>query len=366
MVAVATLGDAQEAPRYVAQVGGTPIRAAARSERFIGWLEQETPVPLRTCAECTSSIYLPVEPRGFVDVRQLERARAPREPRPHRLARLPRTTTVYTRRDTRSTVSRQIRGGYVVALYDTPDAEWFERPNGGYIRATDVRFLTPSTLRGVAAPTLPLAFFVAQYVGTTRTAERYERTRVVGAVTDEAVETELGSVPRSSVRIAKVHARPSAVAPDGKWVHVDTAEQTLVLYEGDTPVYATLVRTGSPLHPTARGLHVVYQMTRDATMEGDDASYRVEHVEHILYFRDGYALHAAFWHDGFGSRGSHGCVNLAPADAEFVYGWAPFQVPPGWQSVFPRTLGEPSLHVLVDEELTPEERRARAARAAGR
>jgi len=30
-------------------------------------------------------------------------------------------------------------------------------------------------------------------------------------------------------------------------------------------------------------------------------------------------LHAAYWHDDFGRKKSHGCINLAPKDAKYIY-----------------------------------------------
>jgi hypothetical protein len=33
------------------------------------------------------------------------------------------------------------------------------------------------------------------------------------------------------------------------------------------------------------------------------------------------ALHGAYWHDKFGFKHSHGCVNLPPADAKWIYNW---------------------------------------------
>ena len=44
----------------------------------------------------------------------------------------------------------------------------------------------------------------------------------------------------------------------------------------------------------------------------------------------GLALHTAYWHDGFGHAKSHGCVNLAPIDARWLYFWSDPDVPPGW------------------------------------
>jgi hypothetical protein len=40
--------------------------------------------------------------------------------------------------------------------------------------------------------------------------------------------------------------------------------------------------------------------------------------------------HTAYWHDQFGTRRSHGCVNLAPRDARWLYFWSDPQAPPGW------------------------------------
>ena len=44
------------------------------------------------------------------------------------------------------------------------------------------------------------------------------------------------------------------------------------------------------------------------------------------YFSAGKALHAALWHDRFGIPTSHGCVNLAPVDAEWLYDFTEAQV----------------------------------------
>ena len=42
------------------------------------------------------------------------------------------------------------------------------------------------------------------------------------------------------------------------------------------------------------------------------------------------ALHTAYWHDKFGTPRSHGCLNLAPWDARWLYFWSDPWVPPGW------------------------------------
>ena len=50
--------------------------------------------------------------------------------------------------------------------------------------------------------------------------------------------------------------------------------------------------------------------------------YYLEDVPWILYFDKSRALHGAYWHNGYGYPRSHGCVNLSPADAQWLYNWA--------------------------------------------
>lgn len=36
---------------------------------------------------------------------------------------------------------------------------------------------------------------------------------------------------------------------------------------------------------------------------------------------DGIAIHGAFWHNGFGEKRSHGCINVTPEDAKWIFRW---------------------------------------------
>jgi len=56
-------------------------------------------------------------------------------------------------------------------------------------------------------------------------------------------------------------------------------------------------------------------------------------VPFVMYFQLAYALHGAFWHDGFGRPRSHGCVNLAPEDARWIFRWSDPQLQPQAQSI---------------------------------
>ena len=47
--------------------------------------------------------------------------------------------------------------------------------------------------------------------------------------------------------------------------------------------------------------------------------YSVEAVPWVQYYTGTTALHGAFWHRRFGHPRSHGCINLAPADAHWLF-----------------------------------------------
>ena len=80
--------------------------------------------------------------------------------------------------------------------------------------------------------------------------------------------------------------------------------------------------------------------------------YDVDRVPYVLYFHDDEALHAAYWHDGFGTPASHGCVNLSLADARWLFDWAPPRLPPGW-NVVEANAGDPAALWVLIETRTP-------------
>ena len=132
--------------------------------------------------------------------------------------------------------------------------------------------------------------------------------------------------------------RPPGVGADERWIHVDLSEQTLVAYDGDVPVFATLVSTGKQPGMTPIGVHRV-QIKHVATPMRDqpveDEAYSIDDVPWTQYFQGSIALHGAFWHGGFGLVRSHGCVNLSPPDARWVFGFTDPPLPDGWHAAAP-------------------------------
>ena len=147
-------------------------------------------------------------------------------------------------------------------------------------------------------------------------------------------------LPGEALAIAQPHEDPVGHARAGKkWIEVSIKRQMLIAYEGTRPVFATLVSSGrggmsDPEKTTAtiRGIFYVHAKHVSGTMDGEEGSdsFDLRDVPYIQYFHEGYALHGAYWHDEFGKPRSHGCVNLAPADAHWLFEWTDPVVPPEW------------------------------------
>jgi lipoprotein-anchoring transpeptidase ErfK/SrfK len=118
----------------------------------------------------------------------------------------------------------------------------------------------------------------------------------------------------------------------GRWLDVDLQEPTLITaYEDDRPVFATLAIHGRTADEQERGEYHILRRVEDETMDSetlgvphdDPNGYYLEHVLYTQYFTaDGAALHDNYWSDAFGYAGSHGCLGLSNADAQWLWDWA--------------------------------------------
>ncbi|MBK8257437.1 MAG: L,D-transpeptidase [Polyangiaceae bacterium] len=144
---------------------------------------------------------------------------------------------------------------------------------------------------------------------------------------------------RSAGRVDPAKKMPAWGKNGEKWIDVNITKQVLVAYEGTKAVYATLVSSGEAglgdpetSKSTKRGIFRIHTKYISITMDSDvvGEEFELRDVPYVQYFENGYALHGAYWHDGFGQPKSHGCINLAPEDARRIFHWTEPQVPAGW------------------------------------
>lgn len=120
------------------------------------------------------------------------------------------------------------------------------------------------------------------------------------------------------------------VATTSKRIIVDRSEQRLYAYEGEELFLETPISTGLALTPTPSGTFTVFKKMPSRYMQGpiedipESDYYDLPGVPWNLYFTEGGAvIHGTYWHESFGSRYSHGCVNVHPDTAQELYNWAP-------------------------------------------
>jgi lipoprotein-anchoring transpeptidase ErfK/SrfK len=131
---------------------------------------------------------------------------------------------------------------------------------------------------------------------------------------------------------------PDGVGADERWVDVDLAQQALMVRRGFELQYWTVIASGAPPMGTPLGTYRILAKYAYKDMQSrPDAEdvYRVEDVPWTMIFRPAYALHAAYWHWGFGRVASHGCVNLAVRDAKELFERLGVDLPAGWVAIFP-------------------------------
>ncbi|MBO6933718.1 MAG: L,D-transpeptidase [Deltaproteobacteria bacterium] len=245
-------------------------------------------------------------------------------------------------------LAEQLDGDYFVTVADEVEhlgETWVRTAANAYVPRSAIEEVQASRLSGVHDPdglNLPMAFV---HVDTTpvvnassqqSVAPKYARFEVK-EIDDEHVLSDDGVwVPRDAVRVVRLEERPDDVPEDGRWIHVNLDEQTIVAYQGDTPVFASLVATGKEGYDTPTGTFRIRHKYVSITMRGDDPTdgvYDVAEVPWTMYYHRSYALHGAYWHDSFGNVRSHGCTNIAPADARFLFTWTTPRLPDGWHGV---------------------------------
>lgn len=174
--------------------------------------------------------------------------------------------------------------------------------------------------------------------------ERYDVVSLTGTTKGDLWETKDGTwVSVQQMKLIKKRDNyPSFVRPEQpkrKWIDVSIGDQLLIAYEGQRAVYVTQVSTGiggmgdpEKSLATKRGTFTVKAKHLTATMRGEESvdDYELSDVPYVQYFEEGYALHTAFWHEKFGRPWSHGCVNIPPKDAPWIFEWTDPQVPKDW------------------------------------
>lgn len=155
---------------------------------------------------------------------------------------------------------------------------------------------------------------------------------------DELLKVEY-HIPAQHMRI--IHPDElTPISPHVPWeqkrIEVSIQDQAMIAYEHDEIVLKTKVSTGIPTAGgTANGIPTATPTGRfnisvkmpskhmgDGKMTDDIHAYELPGVPWVSFFdENGVAFHGTYWHDNFGYKMSHGCVNMLMEEAKWLYRW---------------------------------------------
>jgi len=123
------------------------------------------------------------------------------------------------------------------------------------------------------------------------------------------------------------------VPDEHKHIYVDTNAQLVTAFEGDQSVLIARCSSGGPGTRTPTGDYATFHKGPTIHMTNDGAAgagrgYDLPGVPWVSFFTGtGDSFHGTYWHNDYGRPRSHGCVNLTPDDAKFIYRWTSPLVP---------------------------------------
>ena len=284
----------------------------------------------------------------------------------------------------------EIDSGFAVAAVEERTAfgeRWIKTSKGRWVQARDLAAAHPSAFSGeLLRPDDRLDFGwivvdksltrakpsgAGKALGLRMRFERVTITEVRGTGPSAWLRISKPTEPEAWITARDVARptmarRPTEIEDNERWIDVELATQTLVAYEGDRPVFSTLVSTGRGPQgsetATPLGTNRIWVKLHTSTMDNlerrDDAPadtaaasideeasrlYSLDDVPYVQFFNKAVALHGVFWHRNFGRVQSHGCVNVAPKDARFLFDFTGPHLPRGWSAALPTSVDKGTL-----------------------
>ncbi len=119
------------------------------------------------------------------------------------------------------------------------------------------------------------------------------------------------------------------IPADRKRIEVRLSEQLVIAYEDELPVYFSRAATGAVYrvgtYTTPTGSFMTYHKRSTRHMAAGDlaaSGFNLPGVPWVMYITEkGISLHGTYWHNDFGRPRSHGCINLSPQDAKWLFRW---------------------------------------------
>jgi lipoprotein-anchoring transpeptidase ErfK/SrfK len=213
---------------------------------------------------------------------------------------------------------------------------WAQVVPYGWMDGADLQLLAPSTFTGILL-TREVSFRFGWVLADSQSVnaagmpvQEYHRYQVIHEV--DAPSELPGSVavgvdewlPEEDVTLIRSSLPADVKSGTCRFIYANLKAQTLSVYDGCKLVFATLISSGKNSW-TFEGRFNILNKSEYQTITPPPEStseYFIEGVPYFMTYAGNFGFHGAYWHDDFGTAGSHGCINLSPADAKWLYDWA--------------------------------------------
>ncbi|HEX3049526.1 MAG TPA: L,D-transpeptidase [Aggregatilineaceae bacterium] len=231
-----------------------------------------------------------------------------------------------------------MNAGYTYVNVLQVQDDWAEIRPGQWVSLSIARWAQPSSFSGVFINGLdmPFAWVLWPHCATDSPAgmrqcegsgqlQRYQLVNIYATINVRGWNWHLiGPGLWTNQQNLSIVYPTAPISVTGHWAAVNTFEQNVVAYDGGTPRMATLVSSGldEERWKTNNGTFSVRLKVENGPMSGQEGTedfYALDQVPYAIYFNGLESLHGTYWHDSFGYRHSHGCVNLTISDAKWLY-----------------------------------------------
>jgi lipoprotein-anchoring transpeptidase ErfK/SrfK len=213
---------------------------------------------------------------------------------------------------------------------------YFLPVNYGWMTREDLSPLTPSTFSGILLKR-EVAFRFGWVLSETqsvnaagspvRTFKRYQVVHEVPVSSEKPGYIAIGGdewLPAEGLALVSPGI-PADVEPNTpRFIYANLTTQTLSVFDNNKLVFATLISSGKNSWTFEGSFAILYKVQYNSINppEWSTSEYYIQAVPYFMSYSGDFGFHGAYWHDNFGIAASHGCINLSPADAEWLYAWA--------------------------------------------
>jgi lipoprotein-anchoring transpeptidase ErfK/SrfK len=213
---------------------------------------------------------------------------------------------------------------------------YFIPVNYAWMNAEDLQPLTPSTFTGVLL-TREVPFRFGWVLAETQSVNsagtpmeifnRYQVVREVPTSVEKPGYIAIGAdewLPEASLALVSPAVPADAGQNTCRFIYANLNTQTLSVFDGCKMVFATLISSGKNSWTFEGRFAILNKVEYSAITppEWSTSEYYIQGVPYFMIYSGDFGFHGAFWHDNFGTAASHGCINLSPADAKWLYDWA--------------------------------------------